>query len=618
TGWHYIVLDNSYFNSADYYTLDISFEDSYEGTGNNENSTSQEIFAGEYPGLVVSSGKDDWYNVSVSKKERLSIDINWFSPPTNPVSLNLQVFENSSGDSELDEALTIFNGLRFGPYRAFKDSTYLIRVSSENLDPRYYNLTIKIEDIDDYFEDNDDPTKATLLPATSKKYGPTEQDPFAGPFSLDGDPDWYAIPLLPGDRLTVTIDFNGSLANLDIQIIDAYAHVLDSSELVPSDSETVSIRVTRADVYLFVVYGVGAYGTVGVDYNMTVLIDAFDDKFESNNFLAEASPIAEGLYSDLILRDGNDDWYYVYLYENDYIEVNLTYFPEEFEGEVNDLDLDLINFDESLANRSHSLINESLSFTAPESGKYYILCFIDGNSNSYNLSINIIENDDVYEDNDFLDEATRLNIIPEGEIPTENVEYELSDLQMRVMDDDYFVTYVPAGLAIIVEISFLSSQDLDLYLLNLNGTLFDYSNASIGDSEIVGPFAANATYYGDFYFRVSMPSGLNTQYRVKITIGPEELLITRQTVPSHGNTTLTKPKPGLLDDLILLGTGGAIIGGGVAGGLYVASKTGALTKFTDKAKELLGKKGGSGSGEAGDKLKKLTKKGKKGKKKPPS
>ncbi|MHA1971685.1 MAG: pre-peptidase C-terminal domain-containing protein [Candidatus Hodarchaeales archaeon] len=617
TGWHYLRFDVSYYYSTNYYTLDITFEDSYEGTGNNDNTTAVLMTKDKYAGLVVSKDKDDWYKVPVSSQERLVIDLNWFSPPTNPVSLKLQVFENSSADSELDEARTIFNGLRFGPYRAYTDSVFLINISSDTSAPRYYNLTITIKGKDDYFEVNNNPLQATLLPATSKTYAPTEQDPFAGPISLQGDPDWYAIPLLPGDRLTVTIEFNGTLANLDLKIVDASIHVLDTSELVASDVEEVSVRVSRADVYLFVVYGVGAYSIGSVDYNMTILIDAFDDQFESNNFLAEASPIAEGLYSDLILRDGNDDWYYVYLYENDFIEINLTYFAEGLEGVTNDLDLDLLNSDESLANRSHSLLNESISYTAPESGKYYILCFIDGNSNSYNLSINIIENDDIYEDNDYIGEATRLNIIPEGEVPTETVEYELSDLQMRVMDDDWFVTNVPAGLAIIVEIGFSASENLNLYLMNLNETLFEYSNASTGDSEVVGPFAANSTYFGDFYFQVSMPSGLNTQYSIKVTIGPEEILITRESVPPHGNFTVTKPKFDF-GGLIVLGAGGAIIGGGAAGGLYVANKAGYLTKASDKLKDLLGKKGGSGSGGTGDKLKKLTKKGSKPKKKPPS
>ena len=91
------------------------------------------------------------------------------------------------------------------------------------------------------------------------------------------------------------------------------------------------------------------------------------------------------------------------------------------------------------------------------------MCVIDGSSNSYNLSINIVENDDIFEDNDVVKDATRLDIVGEN-IISETITYPLNGLAMRVRDDDYFVTNVPAGLAIIVEVNFPSSEDLNLDL----------------------------------------------------------------------------------------------------------------------------------------------------------
>ncbi|WP_455463175.1 hypothetical protein, partial [Candidatus Hodarchaeum mangrovi] len=169
---------------------------------------------------------------------------------------------------------------------------------------------------------------------------------------------------------------------------------------------------------------------------------------------------------------------------------------------------------------------------------------------------------------------------------------------------------VPAGLAIIVELNFLSSENLNLDLYDMNGTIIDTSHLQTGDTEIVGPFPANSTFAGDFYFRVSMPTGLNTFYTLQIVVGPEELLITRQTVPPHGNFSTSKPyKPGPLEDLIVIAGVGALIGGGAAGAFWVANKTGALSKGTEKVKDLLGRGGTSGG---------IRKKPPTGGKKPPS
>jgi hypothetical protein len=211
---------------------------------------------------------------------------------------------------------------------------------------------------------------------------------------------------------------------------------------------------------------------------------------------------------------------------------------------------------------------------------------INGASNAYNLTINIIESDDPYEDNDILAEATRINVV-EG-VPNNTVSSILTNLQMRVKDDDYYVTTVPAGLALIVKISFGSQENLDLELLSINGSILDYSRNGTGVPEQVGAFPMNTNYTNlyngtDVYFRVFMDVGLSATYTMNVTIGPEEILIPRQTVPPFTKKPTTKPKP--FDPLpgLLLGTivGGSIVGGAAAG-LYGAHKFGYLEKIKGK------------------------------------
>ncbi len=598
-GWHYLLFDNSYMNTANYYQLNITIEDSIEveAGGNDVNATALGLNEGHYTGLVIFESSDDWYKVAVSATERILVELKWFSFIGD---LELTLYENETAAGLVGAGIPIFGGLRIGPHRANKDAIYLIHVSGDNSDPRYYNLTIAMDEIDDWAEDNDDIFHPYLLPSTSQEIRPTPADPFGGLFSQEGDPDFYVISLLPGDYLTVTIEFNNSLGDLDLALATADGYLIATSILSLSNTETVSFMAWRSDVYYIGVAGkFGSYANIGVEYNMSIVLAEFDDAFESNDNSQTAAPIAEGDYSDLILRDKDDDWYYLYLAESDVIEINLTYVAGTWgvEEYLNDIDLDLLFDDQSLAEQSRTLFNETLSFTASRSGRYYIVCVIDGTSNQYNLSIDILETDDIYEDNDDLAHATRVNFIQN--FPDEPVSHVMSSLQMRVKDDDFYVTNLPAGLAIIVEVNFGQGQNLDLELLYPNGSVIDFSRLTASTAETVGPFPMNQTYTSvfnstDIYFRVNMDEGEATIYALTITIGPEDILITRETVPTFIPYTPTIHKPGLFDTLLPMAAGGAVIGGGGAAVIYAAKKTGALDKGVGALKDKFGGSGDSG------------------------
>jgi len=604
TSWYYLRIDNEVGNTH-YYTLDISLEDAYEiesGNNHDHDSATEIKNFGRLPGMVVSKDNHDWFRVDIEKFQRLRVDINWYPVKIHDgtkLDLNLTVYENDSLTSESDDPLVILNGLRFGPHRVLTDSTYFVHVSSNNLYPLYYNLTIAILGADDWAEENDLFNFAYLLPTQSKEYKPTETNPDAGLISLEGDMDWFAINLLPGDWITVRIDFNGTKADLNMLFADAAGNTLDTSALSGSDSETISYRVSKSDVYLLLVLGVGPSGYGFAKYNMTVDIDLFDDVLElPNNDFGAAAPIAEGNYTNLILRDDLYDYYYIYLSQDDTINISLEYFPEEYEegGDtlVNDIDLELYadytGTEYPRVAESITVLNESISYTASVSGQYFILCIIWGGEtpNSYNLTIDIKETDDAHEDNDNLGDATRITVV-EG--PTRDTVSHIETAQIRVKDDDYFVVNVPAGLAIIVEISQFGSENLDLELLSLNGSIIDSSTNDAGYPEQTGPFPINSTYSNlyngtDIYFRVFMDSGLSTSYSLNVTIGPEDVLIPQETVPPFSKSK-TKLKPfNPLTVLIPLAVGGAILGGGAAGGIYAAKKTGALDKGVKKLKDL--------------------------------
>ena len=282
--------------------------------------------------------------------------------------------------------------------------------------------------------------------------------------------------------------------------------------------------------------GVGPSGYGFTEYNMSVNINLFDDEFElPNNDFITAAPIAEGYYSNLILRDDLLDYYYLFLNEADTITISLDYFPVEFEeaGDTFDSDIDLMLFSDYTGTeyprvgQSITLGNESISYIASSSGKYFILCILfDGEiPNPYNLTINIDETDDSHEDNDVFADATRITVV-EG--PTGDTVSHTETPRIRIKDDDYFVVHVPTGLTIIVEISQFGAVDIDLELLSMNGSIIEASTLDSGFSERVGPFTINTTNANlnndtDIYFRVFMSTGLSTSYFLNVTIGPEEI-----------------------------------------------------------------------------------------------
>jgi hypothetical protein len=636
SGWYYLRFEQV---NAQHYTLDIAIEDApeIESGNNNQTNDATKLIAKKYPGMVISKDNHDWYTVWVEKFERLRVDITWNPiklPDNSLLDLTLEVYENISAAASINNSLDdprpipgVPNSLRFPPattsYRALKDSFFYIHVSSNNPFPLYYNLTIVIQGKDDWAEDNDWPMSAYLIPTQVEiDYTSTVTNPDSGFISLEGDPDWFAIFLLPGDLITVRIEFDGALADLNLFFLAGDGiTILDDSMSSGSSSEMAVYNISKADTYYILILGVPTSYSYGViDYNLSIDLDIFDDPFEINNEYETAAAISEGTYTDLILRDDIYDYYYLYLHENDTIEITLDYFAKEYEydgkPEVNNIDLELYrDYDPDIqkypiVDKSWTQFNESITYTANVSAKYFILCSIWGETpNSYNLTIETSETNDPHEDNDILSDATPIDVV-EG-VPVSNVSaisHIESDLQIRVKDDDYFVTNVSGGLAIKVEITFSSGLysspepngiklkafqeniNLGLELLDPNGTVINASLVSEGASGEVGPFLMDSNYSRRFlsnevFFRVFMNEGLSATYTLNITIGQPKYLFPRETVPP------TKPKPSIkpfdpFTVLIPLAVGGAIIGGGTAGGLYAAKKTGYLDKGVKKLKGL--------------------------------
>jgi len=118
-----------------------------------------------------------------------------------------------------------------------------------------------------------------------------------------------------------------------------------------------------------------------------------------------------------------------------------------------------------------------------------------------------------------------------------------------VKDDDLFVVNVPAGLAILVNLTFGAEQNLNLELLSPDGTVIDFSRSTMSIVESVGPFLINQYYTGiynstDVYIRVYMDENLTSSYLLSITVGPVEFFITRPTINTPSDVSYPEGETG--------------------------------------------------------------------------
>ncbi len=138
---------------------------------------------------------------------------------------------------------------------------------------------------------------------------------------------------------------------------------------------------------------------------------------------------------------------------------------------------------------------------------FFLVYAYDG-SGSYTLTMETIEyDDDEYEENDHLNYAAYLDI---------NNEYDLI-----AYDDDFFEIELISGQNVEIILDFNpSTVDLDLYLVDDQGTIVDYSESYTTDEYL----DYTATYTGSYFIHVSFFDGeLGSSYVLGIwsEIGPE-------------------------------------------------------------------------------------------------
>jgi len=195
------------------------------------------------------------------------------------------------------------------------------------------------------------------------------------------------------ESLRTVINFTHASGDLDLKLVNGSGATLATSASI-SNSEMVELpAVATAGSYYLEVYGANA--TVQNAYTMTVTTayapPCVDDTFEDNDAFASAvtpSGIDTGYnnYYDLKICKGDDDWYRVFMYTGENLDVSV-----DFTHSSGDLDLYLYNASNQQIDSSVSSSNtETVSTTMNDDGYiYFKVAGYDQAQNTYDLTIYI-------------------------------------------------------------------------------------------------------------------------------------------------------------------------------------------------------------------------------------
>ncbi len=332
---------------------------------------------------------------------------------------------------------------------------------------------------------------------------PVDEGVQTGLVICPSDEDWFDVYLDAGQGLSVTISFDNSQGDLDMELysLDDLQNPVAVSAGI-SDSETVVVpSVAESSFFLVRVYG---YGSASNQYNLSVDIvdqgECLDDYLEENDTMDNAKFVLDGDYENLNLCVGDEDWYENYMFAGESLIVNLSFVYAD-----GDLDMDVYNEDGDLLATANSTDDgEHISVSIDADGSYFVRVYpYDQDSNSYSMIIAYGEacQDDLYEPNDDMEHAS--------EVGAETI----NSLVLCGNNLDWFAVTLAAPGDLLASIDFTHADgDLDLYLYSSDGTMIDYSTSTT-DDEMVGVEGLEA---GTYFLKVVGWQGAENTYDLEV------------------------------------------------------------------------------------------------------
>jgi len=301
--------------------------------------------------------------------------------------------------------------------------------------------------------------------------------------ACDGNPDYYAVTVDAGDRLSVQVRFQHDEGDIDAFLYDPSDRLIDAATTT-DNNEVLTLTATASGTHTILV---DLYEDAGREpgngYDLLIQVErgrpsgCTDDSFEENDGIRDAAPIDPGTLSATVCPD-DADYYAISLDADDTIAATL-----DFSNDGGDIDLYLFNADgaELAASESTESIEE-VEYTASSAGTYLVVAELFGEEddtpgNGYELTVEVDEgsscSDDRFENNDTFETATPLT--PDG----------YPDLDSCSGDLDFYAVDLGVGDVITVNVEFDGLDgDIDLDLLDPDAEIVASSHSFFSDEEI--------------------------------------------------------------------------------------------------------------------------------------
>jgi hypothetical protein len=321
--------------------IDTTCPDIYEN--NDVDPEAAELSLGTHDGLLICSvddGGGDWYKTQVGAGETITVTATFDNPEGNAF---LRLYQASDRSNDVARG-TASGDVYTATYTSARDQFIYYRIdTSSGVAGDLYSVDVGITAAascqDDRFDGNIDPTTAEALDAPGL---------YMRMMVCDDEGDWYAVELTENQRFEAYINYDDSLADIDVEIYAASdtSTVLAtgpvSAEVTPADdgndtstyTETYYVRVASADptVSVRLAYDLLLYRDLDGD---SLFGDdegpedrACPDAYEDNDSDAAAASIPAGSYNGLRICVGNptdDDYYTVYVPPGATITAEITF-----------------------------------------------------------------------------------------------------------------------------------------------------------------------------------------------------------------------------------------------------------------------------------------------------
>ncbi len=330
------------------YDLDVTIDAATptctdDGLEDNDTLETARPIGGSTAALRVCTGDDDFYSFALGAGDTLTV-LAEFTDTEGDIDVRVL---NSAGAAVASAVTTTDDEIL--EYTAVEAGTYYVRVNlyldTGSTDGNSYALEFDIEEAPiasscptDRLEDNDSIEDPEPLPP----------ELYTGLFVCEDDEDWYRIPLLAGDTITIDLTFSDADGDVDLRFLNPVGGVLRSS-VSSDDNEQIEYAVTEDGTYLVQVTLYADEGVVGVEYDIQIQVDGSvpfgetcetDDRLEENDTFETGTFVDAASFAPLLACPGDSDFFIFLLGPDEMVTIDVTF--DSAEG-----DIDIFLFDES-------------------------------------------------------------------------------------------------------------------------------------------------------------------------------------------------------------------------------------------------------------------------------